>query len=596
MARKELAVDSVAEAYLALLAERGIEYLFANAGTDFAPIVEAYAKAAHSGHAGAAAAHRDAREPGDVDGAWLCDGIGQGAGGDGACQRRHRQRAVRRLQRGARQRADPVHRRPLAADRGGHARRARHLHPLGAGDVRPGRHAARDRQMGLRAAQRRRSSKRWSTAPRDRHQRAARARSICRCRARCWPQPMPGFAYDSRRAASPHRRPAPTRPRSTRPREILAAAETPADHHRQCRPRSAQRSRRWPNSPSVSRSRWSSTASATVAAGRPSLPSRLRPDAVSRRRRRDPGASNATCRGSRAARRRRPDCKIIHLGVDPLFARYPIRGFPCDVAITGAPRLALPQLAAALSATLAERLSTRGDSGSPTAREAQRAGWRQTAREAPASGRSTRPGSAHCLAEARDPRMRSVNEYTLLPSIARRTGPAAISGRARRRGSAGAPARRSGSSSPKPDRQVIAILGDGSYLFANPVAVHHAAAMHRAAGAVRRHQQRDVGRGAARDAGHVPARRGVAQQQAAVDRPRRTAGLRAGLRRRGRLWRAGRGPGGAAGARSNARSTRSRSRSAGLAQRHLPRPVNLRLPCQSPVGHGAICQAAHCRG
>src|SRR3954471_17399421 len=49
MPRKELQVDSVAEAYLALLAERGIEYLFANAGTDFAPIVEAYAKAAHTG-------------------------------------------------------------------------------------------------------------------------------------------------------------------------------------------------------------------------------------------------------------------------------------------------------------------------------------------------------------------------------------------------------------------------------------------------------------------------------------------------------------------------------------------------------------------
>src|SRR5262245_49983536 len=49
MARKELKVDSVAEAYLALLAERGVECLFANAGTDFAPIVEAYAKAAHTG-------------------------------------------------------------------------------------------------------------------------------------------------------------------------------------------------------------------------------------------------------------------------------------------------------------------------------------------------------------------------------------------------------------------------------------------------------------------------------------------------------------------------------------------------------------------
>src|SRR5258707_12241372 len=49
MSRKQLKVDSVAEAYLALLAERGVECLFANAGTDFAPIVEAYAKAAHGG-------------------------------------------------------------------------------------------------------------------------------------------------------------------------------------------------------------------------------------------------------------------------------------------------------------------------------------------------------------------------------------------------------------------------------------------------------------------------------------------------------------------------------------------------------------------
>src|SRR3954454_5485572 len=49
MGRKELAVESVAEAYLALLADRGVEYLFANAGTDFAPIVESYAKAAHTG-------------------------------------------------------------------------------------------------------------------------------------------------------------------------------------------------------------------------------------------------------------------------------------------------------------------------------------------------------------------------------------------------------------------------------------------------------------------------------------------------------------------------------------------------------------------
>ena len=45
MPNKTIASGTVADAYLALLADRGIEYLFANAGTDFAPIIEAYAKA-----------------------------------------------------------------------------------------------------------------------------------------------------------------------------------------------------------------------------------------------------------------------------------------------------------------------------------------------------------------------------------------------------------------------------------------------------------------------------------------------------------------------------------------------------------------------
>ncbi len=42
--KKNVAVASVAEAYLELLAARNIDYFFGNAGTDFAPIIEAYAK------------------------------------------------------------------------------------------------------------------------------------------------------------------------------------------------------------------------------------------------------------------------------------------------------------------------------------------------------------------------------------------------------------------------------------------------------------------------------------------------------------------------------------------------------------------------
>ncbi len=47
--KRDLDARSVADAWLELLASRGIEYLFGNAGTDFPPLIEAYARAAKSG-------------------------------------------------------------------------------------------------------------------------------------------------------------------------------------------------------------------------------------------------------------------------------------------------------------------------------------------------------------------------------------------------------------------------------------------------------------------------------------------------------------------------------------------------------------------
>jgi acetolactate synthase-1/2/3 large subunit len=45
MPKKTIKNCTVADAYLAVLADRGVDYLFANAGTDFAPLIEALAKA-----------------------------------------------------------------------------------------------------------------------------------------------------------------------------------------------------------------------------------------------------------------------------------------------------------------------------------------------------------------------------------------------------------------------------------------------------------------------------------------------------------------------------------------------------------------------
>src|SRR6201982_2393361 len=46
---KQGSAGNVAAAYLALLADRGVDYLFGNAGTDFAPLIEAYAQSAQTG-------------------------------------------------------------------------------------------------------------------------------------------------------------------------------------------------------------------------------------------------------------------------------------------------------------------------------------------------------------------------------------------------------------------------------------------------------------------------------------------------------------------------------------------------------------------
>ncbi len=49
MSQKTIAAGTVADAYLQILADRGVDYLFANAGTDFAPLIEAFSKAEASG-------------------------------------------------------------------------------------------------------------------------------------------------------------------------------------------------------------------------------------------------------------------------------------------------------------------------------------------------------------------------------------------------------------------------------------------------------------------------------------------------------------------------------------------------------------------
>src|SRR6516225_3758876 len=152
MPRKSLQADSVAEAYLTLLAERGVEYLFANAGTDFPPIVEALAKAEASGgkapkpmiavheNLAVSMAHGYAMVSGKIPAVMVHVSVGTANTICGIANAMRENVPI----------LVTAGRTPLTEEGLPGARR---LYPLGPGDVRPGRHAARARQMGLRAAQ-----------------------------------------------------------------------------------------------------------------------------------------------------------------------------------------------------------------------------------------------------------------------------------------------------------------------------------------------------------------------------------------------------------------------------------------------------------
>ena len=121
---KRAAVESTAEAYLELLAARGVEYLFANAGTDFAPLIEAYAKRGAQGQA----APRPITVPHEIPAVAMAHGYamvtGRAAGGHGPRDRGRRQRRRRHHQRRALQRADALQRRAQPDHRGGPLRAA----------------------------------------------------------------------------------------------------------------------------------------------------------------------------------------------------------------------------------------------------------------------------------------------------------------------------------------------------------------------------------------------------------------------------------------------------------------------------------------
>jgi acetolactate synthase I/II/III large subunit len=476
MARKELAVDSVAEGYLALLAARGVEYLFANAGTDFAPLVEAFAKAARTGmpvprpviatheNLALSMAHGYAMVTGRVPAVMVHVSVGT-ANGVCAAFNAARENVPMLFTAGR----SPLTEEGMAGARDVYIHWAQEMFDQ-AGMVREIvkwdyelRNSAQletviDRALGIATSEPKGPV--YLSLPRE-----------------VLAAPMPGFVYDMPARRRPAAPPGPDRNAIEEMAQVLAAAEHPlivtasAGRDPAAVAGLADLALRFAIPVVEHRPRHVS-----LPAGHPchlgydAAPYLADADAILVLECDVPWVPSLKAPG--------PECRVVHLGVDPLFQRYPIRGFTCDLAVTGTAAAALPELAAALdrhvvAASVAARRARLAEQ-----HEALHAAWRRTAEAAANRRPIDMAWASHCIAQVKPADAILVNEYTLMPEHCRSELPGSYFASSPASGLGWGGGAALGAKLAAPGQSVICVLGDGSHLFGNPVALHHAAAAH----------------------------------------------------------------------------------------------------------------------
>ena len=168
----------------------------------------------------------------------------------------------------------------------------------------------------------------------------------------------------------------------------------------------------------------------------------------------------------------RPEAKVIHIGTDPLFASYPLRGFRADIALTGAvaPTLQALWRAAQKQAVSVKQIDERKHAVTEYARklrEKSRGGYE------PMPSAITGKWLSACVNKVLDDKTLLVNEYpTVLEEMVIRE-PGRYFGNPSSGGLGWGMGAALGAKLASPDKTVICAVGDGAYMFGNPTAVHY---------------------------------------------------------------------------------------------------------------------------
>jgi acetolactate synthase I/II/III large subunit len=170
------------------------------------------------------------------------------------------------------------------------------------------------------------------------------------------------------------------------------------------------------------------------------------------------------------------DCKVIGIGPDPQFRTVPMRSFQLDVSLGGGTSQAI----AALAAAMAERVPA-SEMFSERRKRLEGLKSEQAAaidrRISSGSGSPMTPAwVSHCVSRIFNEHTTLFNELGVDPSVMTFDAPKTFFSAPLSGGLGwGLPAAL-GAQLASRDRQVIAAIGDGSYMFANPVACHQTAA------------------------------------------------------------------------------------------------------------------------
>ena len=171
-----------------------------------------------------------------------------------------------------------------------------------------------------------------------------------------------------------------------------------------------------------------------------------------------------------------PAARVVHIGADPLFQRYPMRSFRADLAIAGSSRASLEALMRDFGARKDEARIARRRAAVAKKRAAFDERNRALAEAAAKAPAITPAAVLAALETVRRPSDMIVSEVVLPLGLLKASEPGTYYGNSPAGGLGWGLGCALGLKLGAPERRVVCILGDGTYMFGNPTPAHFVAA------------------------------------------------------------------------------------------------------------------------